>query len=76
MGATTRRISGRKDSVNNLKPCPFCGSNRVIVIDHKYSVLSNSYGVECFNCKTQSYQFFDSRKKAIEAWNRREGEQT
>ena len=55
----------------DLKPCPFCGDDRVHVIEHKYYRLSNSYGVECFNCKTQSYQFFNSQKEAIEAWNMR-----
>ena len=54
-----------------LKPCPFCGDDRVNVIEHEYNYLLNSYGCRCFNCKTESYQFFDSRKEAIEAWNRR-----
>ena len=58
-----------------LKPCPFCGSNRVNAIEHKFHHLSNSYGVKCFNCKTESYQYFDTKQEAIEAWNRRTGEQ-
>lgn len=57
--------------MTELKPCPFCGSYKVHVIEHKYHNLSDSYGVGCFNCKTNSYQFFNSRKEAIEAWNRR-----
>ena len=55
----------------NLKPCPFCGDDRVHITEHRFHNLSNSYGVECFNCKTQSYQFFDTPKEAVEAWNRR-----
>lgn len=57
--------------MEELKPCPFCGSDRVNVIEHKFHHLTNSFGVKCFNCKTESYQFFDSRKEAIEAWNKR-----
>ena len=57
--------------MEELKPCPFCGSGRVNVIEHKFHHLINSFGVKCFNCKTESYQFFDSRKETIEAWNRR-----
>ena len=57
--------------MEGLKPCPFCGSNKVNVIEHKYHILPNSFGVKCFNCKTESYQFFDSRIEAAEAWNRR-----
>ena len=54
-----------------LKPCPFCGSKEVKVIEHKYYHSLNSYGVKCFGCKTESYQFFDTKNEAIEAWNRR-----
>ena len=54
-----------------LKPCPFCGSNKVNVYEYKYHGLTDSFGVKCFNCKTESYQFFDSKNEAIEAWNRR-----
>lgn len=54
-----------------LKPRPFCGSDKIDVDKHKFHGLTDSYGVECFVCKTQSYQFFESKKEAIEAWNRR-----
>ena len=62
---------GEGERVMELKPCPFCGSDRVNVTENKFQHLFNSFGVKCFNCKTESYQFFDSRKEAIEAWNRR-----
>ena len=58
-----------------LKQCPFCGSGKVNVIEHKFYHLPSSYGVRCFNCKTASYQFFETQKEAIEAWNRRTGEE-
>lgn len=57
--------------MEKLKPCPFCGSQKVYVIEHKFHHLSNSYGVRCLHCKTESYQFFDTQKEAVEAWNRR-----
>lgn len=56
----------------DLKPCPFCGnSEKVKVIIHQFATLSDSYGVECFNCKTQSYQYFDTETEAVKAWNTR-----
>jgi Lar family restriction alleviation protein len=60
--------------MTKLKPCPFCGSGKVNVIEHKFYHLPSSYGVRCFNCKTESYQYFDTQEEAIEAWNRRTGD--
>lgn len=54
-----------------LKPCPFCGSDKIIVQEHKCIGFDDSFGVECLYCKTQSYLFFESKKEAVEAWNRR-----
>jgi len=56
-----------------LKPCPFCGGEAKINI-HRFVGLSNSYGVECKECMTQSNQFFGTVKAATEAWNRRANE--
>ena len=55
-----------------LKPCPFCGFN-ALVEEHKFVSLPSSYGVACQNCSAQSYQFYNSEEEAIEAWNRRVG---
>lgn len=57
--------------MSDLKRCPFCGSGRVNVIEHTFHNLPDNFGVKCFNCKAESYQFFDSRKEAIETWNKR-----
>lgn len=54
-----------------LKPCPFCGSEDVKIIEHIFKGVKNTYGAKCFSCKAQSDQFFEDGINAIEAWNRR-----
>ena len=58
---------------NVLKPCPFCGGE-ADVIEHRFYGLDSSYGLRCEKCKAETYQFYESEEKAIEAWNRRAGE--
>lgn len=59
-----------------LKPCPFCGGEAVVV-PHKFFSEAlkawkvDRYGVECKKCRTSSYQFWGCEKHAIKAWNRR-----
>lgn len=55
-----------------LKSCPFCGSRKVTIIERSFFNFVNNYGVECDYCNAQTYQFFESKKDAIKAWNRRE----
>ena len=51
-----------------LKPCPFCGSERLVVHEGKYA------WVNCLNCETDG-PVKQLGEEAIEAWNRRaEGE--
>lgn len=62
----------------NLKPCPFCGG-RAEISGGKYDGKSTSY-VECARCMAMGEFFFvspeyASNDRAIEAWNRRVGEQ-
>ena len=59
---------------NTLKPCPFCGGE-ANVIEHRFHGLDSSYGVRCKECKAETHQFYESEEKAIEAWNRRAGEE-
>lgn len=57
--------------MNDLKPCPFCGSEAEI-IDYKDEYLEQI--VTCRNsfCKVNpNTHFFETREEAIEAWNRR-----
>lgn len=52
---------------NKLKPCPFCGGAAHVVGFSAKWVFCNSCGAEA--------QCFDTEEEAIEAWNRRVGEQ-
>ena len=58
----------------NLKPCPFCGSDDLRLVK---TISTGRYIMKCLGCRKQVY--FDSvecmdRKEAISAWNRRAGE--
>lgn len=55
---------------NELKPCPFCGSKRIHLVDA--SELGNNW-VRCDNCETEGPCHL-TEQNAIEAWNRRAGE--
>ncbi len=48
-----------------LKPCPFCGSVHLSVLDYE-----SRYRVECNFCKART-GIWDSKAEAIEEWNRR-----
>ena len=57
-----------------LKPCPFCGSDAELKY-HYFPALKagrdRSFGVVCTHCKVETWQFYDSIRDAVEAWNRR-----
>ena len=63
-----------REKLIDLKPCPFCGGE-ADVIEHLFHRLDSSYGLQCKKCKAETYQFYESEEKAIEAWNRRAGEE-
>lgn len=55
-----------------LKPCPFCGHDSGMVYSDSYG-----YAVKCTESKCDVCvltRHFDTKKEAIEAWNRRAGE--
>ncbi|KKM91233.1 hypothetical protein LCGC14_1230530 [marine sediment metagenome] len=56
----------------DLKPCPFCGSEKLVF--HKYSPRHASfscfYYVACESCKSET-SMRDSRELASESWNQR-----
>ena len=55
---------------DKLKPCPFCGG-KAFVKEHKFHGCSNTYGVKCSECHTQTLQFFDTEEIAVKRWNTR-----
>ena len=55
---------------NELKPCPFCGGEAVILKADQYHVFPYSYYVSCTKC-TVGLGPLDTEAEAIEAWNRR-----
>ena len=75
------QCEGKREGVNELKPCPFCGTPYpYITFERGY--LDDSAVVFCNACKisvkleeNDQEGFNDATKrKAIDAWNRREGE--
>lgn len=58
--------------MNELKPCPFCGSRAEI--NHKEKL--DAWIVECTNQRCfASYMigwWYDTEQEAVEMWNRRE----
>lgn len=54
--------------MDELKPCPFCGSKNVIM--KRYHGL---FGVECDSCYRPSWGYWKTKEQAIKAWNRRQG---
>ena len=54
---------------NKLKPCPFCGSDSVTVINYDGNNYKSCYRVKCIDC---SSDYAYSEQGAIDHWNRRQ----
>lgn len=67
MGGSVSMIDGHIDEV--LKPCPFCGSESIAANQHKMFGADVRYTIKCMKCMGEMTR--TTRKKAIEAWNRR-----
>lgn len=50
----------------NLKPCPFCGSNEIFIDQPD----ANCFYVGCANCGVNGTTA-NTKERAVEAWNRR-----
>ena len=61
--------------MDKLKPCPFCGGEAETVTIGIFFDVDYSYGIKCTRCHACSSMRCGSEKKAIEAWNRRVGEE-
>lgn len=59
-----------------LKPCPFCGSklDEMDIMQHSFFNAPPCFGVVCYECQSRSSQLFDTKEEAVEAWNKRVGE--
>lgn len=54
--------------MNELKPCKCGGEACLSQCIYEYH---RRFGVVCLNCGCETRQFFETKQKAIEAWNRR-----
>ncbi len=54
-----------QDSSLPLKPCPFCGSDKVYFVE-----TGQKYGVVCFGCMV-STESKNTKETAQKQWNRR-----
>lgn len=61
-----------------LKPCPFCGSETEIIIEHPYFDSKKTvYKMQCYThmpyCLLYAAELleYDTLEEAAEAWNRR-----
>ena len=64
-----KEMNMNKSDKETLKPCPFCGSNKVQLYVCPNEVKT-AYVVQCIDCGASS-AYMHSRKDAIEMWNRR-----
>lgn len=56
--------------MDDLKPCPFCGSNDLTIC---YNVLRTYTCVNCYKCGAEGGGC-ETKEEAIEAWNERVGD--
>lgn len=58
----------RTEEMNELKPCPFCGSKKVAYARSFVGI----YMIKCFGCGTiVSFAGKEEKDEASEAWNTR-----
>lgn len=63
--------SGQTNPLPRLKPCPFCGSTDVHLIENDRG--RSEVSITCKDCNVWVDHMFDAmtREQAIELWNRR-----
>jgi len=60
-------IGGNKVNLEQLKPCPFCGCKKPMVLDN--TGWNDTY-IECRTCGVSTSEY-KNRKEAIVNWNSR-----
>ena len=55
--------------MTNLKPCPFCGGDKILEAMQKPVSAGEYFMIKCADCSCEITR--TSRRKAVEAWNRR-----
>lgn len=53
-----------------LKPCPFCGYEKVRIIKHNLD-CGTIYQGYCLKCGTLGPDYGNTEQQAIDAWNKR-----
>lgn len=56
--------------MDELKPCPFCGGE-ALVVEHPFEPQITTFGVECSRCGCMTQPNYIAKVGAIGAWNRR-----
>lgn len=58
--------------MEELKPCPFCGSNEILVHASHFAMQDGPrYRVRCKRCSCELTWSFTSMEDLTAAWNRR-----
>ena len=68
---TPGRCAKRGGSMEQLKPCPFCGSDATIEVLQRAIEELTRYRIECKCCWCATGWDYLSEEMVIEAWNRR-----
>lgn len=53
-----------------IKPCPFCGSKDIEILEWTFKNDINTWQVECQECGV-SGSMYSIKAEAVEEWNRR-----
>ena len=67
MTTTVEFLSDRRMTMENMKPCPFCGGEDIEVVTDMFG--DDNYIVTCKSCAAQVSD--ETMKQAIESWNNR-----
>lgn len=55
-----------------VKPCPFCGETKDIVVEEYKTIVGNRWRIVCFGCMAGIDRGYDQTPyRLVDAWNRR-----